>query len=172
MNELDAIELIETLVAAFPRQKIEPRNIAVYARMIEDFDRIEAEAAIIHVIATQTFFPAVAELRTAIGEGRTMLPAWEEAWEKICAVRKEYGVYVGPRWGRPFGFDDLTSQALQLVGGYESVCQVQFDDEPTMRAQFRDAYNNLRKRQVQRHTADGLANIGTAGLIQLGEGVS
>lgn len=169
MMEHEAIELIEMLAAAFPKQRIEPRNIAVYARMIEDFDRVEAEAAVLHIIATATFFPAVAELRTAIAEGRAMLPAWEEAWEKVCAVRKEHGVYVGPRWGVPFGWDGLTGEALRAIGGYEAVCRVEYDDEPTLRAQFRDVYNNLRKRKITTIATDGLSRLGTGGILEIGE---
>lgn len=168
MREHEAIELIEMLVAAFPKQKIEPRNVAVYARMIEDFDRPEAEAALLHLIATATFFPAVAELRTAIAEGRAMLPAWEEAWEKVCAVRKQFGVYVGPRWGIPVAWDALTDETLRTVGGYEAVCHVEFEDEPTLRAQFRDAYTNLRKRRIQREATNGLSRLGTGGILEIG----
>lgn len=170
MNEHESIELIEMLAAAFPKQRLEPRNIAVYARMIEDFDRVEAEAAILHIIATATFFPAVAELRAAIAEGRSMLPAWEASWDRVCACRREHGVYVGPRWGVPFGFDELTSAALRVVGGYEAVCHVQYDEEPTMRAHFRDAYNNLRKRRINDVATGGLDRLAVGGLPALDGG--
>lgn len=169
MNEIEAIELIEVLAAAFPKQRLEPRTVTVYARMIEDFDRTEAEAAILHLIATSTFFPAVSELRGAIAEGRTMLPLWEDAWEKVVTTRKNHGMYVGPRWGTPFGWDALTDQALHIVGGYEKVCSTDYDNEPTIRAQFRDAYNNLRKRQVQRVATEGLLSLETDGILEIGE---
>lgn len=171
MTENDAIELIEMLAAAFPKQKLEPRNIAVYARMIEDFDRTEAEAAILQIVATSTFFPAIAELRGAIAEGRTMLPLWEDAWERLVKIRKAHGSYVGPRWGNAVGWDDLTDQALRVIGGYEAFCAVQYENEGTMRAQFRDAYNNRRKQRVQVEATSGIASVGTSDLVGIGDGI-
>jgi hypothetical protein len=159
--EHEAVDLIEFLVAAYPKQAVQPRTIAVYAKMIEPFDRTEAEAAVLHIVATSTFFPAIAEIRTAIAEGRTEAPAWEEAWEEVCRLRKLHGSYVGPQWGRPFGWSDpLIDQALRTVGGYEAVCRVEFKDEPTLRAQFRDVYQSLRKRVVTAAHLDGLPTGG------------
>lgn len=166
----DAMHLIEMLAAAFPKQRLDERNIAVYARMIEDFDRVEAEAAILHLMATATFFPAIAEVRAAIAEGRTILPIWEDAWDQLITIRKRHGSYVGPRWGNQIGWDDLTDQALRIIGGYESFCAVSFADEGTMRAQFRDAYTNLRKKRIQVEATSGLDRIGSNGVAALNGG--
>lgn len=156
MSTEEAVELVTLLADAYDKQ-LRAGTLSIYARMIEGFDRPEAEAAILYAIANQKFFPSIAELRTAIAEGRSTAPEWEAAWDEICRCRKDHGVYVGPQWGKAFGWSDpLIDQALRIVGGYEAVCRVEYKDEPTLRAQFRDAYNNLRKRRMQADQLDAL----------------
>lgn len=152
MIDADAIELVEMLAAAFPKQPLPPQTIAVYARMLRDLDRVAVESAIIGLMATATFFPAIAEIRKAVAEAANDIPDWEVAWDEVTAARRQYGSYIGPRWGNDGGFwsSPLVESALRHVGGYPALCAVTYDDEPTLRAQFRDIYRRSRDAAIKR----------------------
>lgn len=133
MNHATAIG---KLLDAYPREEFAPRTIALYADRLGGIPAPILTRAIDNLVMRCKWRPTVGEIATECAELALGLPSEEQAWEIACrgslrdahpAVQKA-AAHVGGRW------DILHSE------------------NPTaMRAQFRDAYRNLRAEAVDEY---------------------
>lgn len=109
-------------------------------------DPEKLKAAIVLAIATEEFFPALAtitkyykQLTEDVGEVDGS-EAWAKVEKELCRVG----------WGAPEFPDepdkDTLLLAVQACGGWRSIGMVDDKDAGVLRAQFRDAYNSIKKR--------------------------
>ena len=56
-------EVLQMLEFAYPRQEFTTDNAKVYMMMLDDLDLPLLQTAVIQLISTNTFFPAIAEIR-------------------------------------------------------------------------------------------------------------
>ena len=109
-------------------------------------DRIKA--AIIHMAATQSAFPSVADIaRHAGGEPLD----WSSAWAEVMRLVGSEGYYGSPQFSSP-----VIEEAVAALGGWQFICQSPTKDHPTMRAQFRQAIEAATERQSRRDTFERL----------------
>lgn len=135
MTTDDAGLLIATLAAAYPRQQLEPATIEVYARSLADLDHDLAAAAVARIIASSTFFPSIAEIRTMAAELVTGLPGPTQAWTLAANPNSR----TGP-------LPDAVAEALSAVGGSWALRRT--TNLETFRSQFRRAYEEIRQREI------------------------
>jgi len=132
---------VAALALAFPRQDWPKASQELYARMLTDIPGEILMGAVEELIATKTFLPSVAEIRSAAAmiqqRAAGVLDAYS-AWEEVTSQMRRVG-----HTGRP-SLDDLTMRAVNAVGGWYGLC---VSDNPAAdRARFVDAYNTFAKR--------------------------
>lgn len=152
MNITEATKLVAVLKANYSAATVSPETPMAYLFGLEDLDYETVMRAAKIAIRTMKFMPNAAELRELIAEAATDIQPWETAWNEVTATRKRYGVYIGAKWGNDAGHwsTPFVTDALRVVGGYEAICAATFDEEPTIRAQFRNAYQNARNAAIKR----------------------
>ncbi len=60
----ETTECIALLVNAYPKASIEPRTVKVYCELLADIPGVELRAAVVECVRRETFFPAIAEIRS------------------------------------------------------------------------------------------------------------
>lgn len=176
MEPKEAATLVSTMKAAWEREPISAERIKLYIRMLVDMPYAEAAAAVDHLIASNTYFPTVAELRRCVAERRLGLPdsaaAWElaDAWSRGAALRVPcpacsstatpgwadfqadvvcpecHGVLTVPG-DEQVRLPEAVLRAAELVGGRHGIKTAA---EPgIVRSQFTKAYLQFREEAIQ-----------------------
>jgi len=154
MNRNEAAKLVAILSAAYPQAQTRPEMAAAYFMALSDVPYPAAERAVAVLMRTSKFLPTAAEIREVLTDAVTGIEPWEAAWDELMQTVKQYGSYLHmPRNAESWGgwSDDLVEMAVRHVG-YENVCGADQEDLPTIRAQFRNAYQTeagRRKKIVQ-----------------------
>lgn len=113
------------------------KTARLFAITLIDIDDDLLRAAVTHHLATQKWFPAVADIRTAalsLVHRADGIPSSFEAWEEIKAFRP-----VSP----------LAIRAINLLGGIDEFRMSQLSEEPSWRARFIQCYEQLQRRQAE-----------------------
>lgn len=155
VTEQQALILIKGLVSAYPRQVLEEDTIKTYIHYLKDLEPEIAERVISHHIKTQKWFPTIAEIRESCAELVNEVPTTEYA----MAVLREATRMANYRM---VTMSDILIQAVDTVGWQKLMsCE---HPEPLYR-QIKDAYENLRKREIERLTA--LPAVGQAAVAAI-----
>ena len=137
---------------AFPREEFPDRTVALYASELEHLPTPAVLHAVEALIRRNRFLPRLSEILTEIAEYELNLPTTEEAWE--IANRGSL------RAAHP-----CVRDAAEHVGGRWAI--LHSDNVPTVRAQFRSAYDRLRARTIDEYRTGHAAEL-PAGLKPLG----
>ena len=141
----------------------------IWYRVLSMYPEVLLEGAILEVIETEAFFPAIA---TIVRHIKALIPPepepdGSEAWGKILAEMSR----CGGTYGTPT-FDNLACPDREIMCdvvnalGWRSCCLSTEDAHPAWRAQARAAYDSIAKRHAHRRHMDALA-IGQAEQLTL-----
>lgn len=115
-------------------------TIRIYALTLQDIDDHLLQAAVVHHIATEKWFPAVADIRTAalsLVDRADETPSAYEAWGEIKrAVRTRAPL------------SPMTKQAIDYLGGLEAFGLSDISEEMSWRHQFIRSYEQLQRRRA------------------------
>lgn len=176
-------ELVQSLVDAFPRQAVGPATLRQYLEDLTDLPAAAVETAIIACRRTSTFFPTIAEIRSAAAEFALELPTEEEALRLAeerafhqleatpCKPCKETGLIdgeicaacrgEGKTFVPPPPLPELVAQAFKLAGGHFGFREA--SEMSIVRGQFARHYRNLRAAAVRSAVVHGLPAMLPAG---------
>ena len=142
MNKGEAMKLLATLRAAWPRQEVGQDTAAVYAAMLADLPLEEAKAAVQLLVQTSRFFPTIAEIREKVAEARCGdLTAPELAWGEVQEAIGRVGSYHRPLFANP-----AIQRAVDAIG-WRAIC---LDENlSATRARFLDAYKAARAQAIE-----------------------
>ena len=143
MKESEALTLVAVLKGAYPRQPTDEATAEVYVRFLIDLDHEPAAAAVHRLIQTSTFFPTIAEIRADVAEYECGLPSVTEALELVMERNRltDDEIEANP-------LPTEVKQAYRMVGG---AWAFRTSENPiALRAQFRDAYGEIRAAAVRR----------------------
>jgi hypothetical protein len=117
------------------KKELDARNNLWWSLLQEIPDEI-VMAASKQLAVENTFFPALAELRNkCIDLMKPKLPDWSEAWKECIAYLNKFS------WEQKEGFShQMIEEAYNRIGNWDNL---QSDDVPTVRAQFRQTYEQL-----------------------------
>lgn len=118
------------------------RTARIFGVTLRDLDDDLLLAAITHHIATQRWFPSVAELRECAAgliERADNVPDPYTAWQQIKRALR--GCHEQPH--------PLALQAINALGGLREFGQSNTEDEASWRARFVAAYTTYQRRQVE-----------------------
>lgn len=146
MTRAEAARLLAWVAANHPQmQERDLRPTAeLWCRMLADIPYELAERAVAKILATNRFWPSVAEVREAALElSGTRIPTAAEAWGEVRAAIGAYGYY---RPGEAMA--SLSPAVRQAVShlGWSSVCQ---EDESIIRAHFLRTYEACARREQE-----------------------
>jgi hypothetical protein len=138
----DIGKAIRILIAGYPYFTPSPDTIRVYTIMLQDLDPdILVEVIKLH-LATNKFFPSVAELReeyAKIIERASRTPTPIEAWGEVVRQMERTGSYRRPTFSNP-----LIEKVVNYMG-WETLC---LSENPVAdRAHFMKAYETVLNRE-------------------------
>lgn len=93
MKDFEAVQLLTTLKAAYPRHQLEQGTTEVYAHDLADMDAGLAQQAVERVRRTSRFFPTIAEIREAAAELVLDAPPPITAWGYAIAFANYKAVW-------------------------------------------------------------------------------
>lgn len=133
------LKLTTVIAAGYPTFQMRPETVDVYAELLADLDADLLAAAARQAMAESRFFPTIAELRERVMAMRKQasgIPDAYSAWDEVLGEVRRVGYESWPdaRWSC-----ELVRQIARRY--WRDVCLGNIDDLPTIRAQFRDAYN-------------------------------
>lgn len=143
MKTSEAMKLVAVLKGAYPRQPTDEGTAEVYLAFLADLDYEAANDAIRRLIQTSRFFPTIAEIRGEVAELACGLPSVTEA---TALVLERHRLSDDELAANPL--PDAVRKAYRMVGG--SWAFRTSENPVALRAQFRDAYAQLRADAVQR----------------------
>lgn len=111
---------------------------------LADLPAQRVHAAIMHMVRTKSAFPSIADIRKHAESGDlTAATAWAEVIKQVGRVG---------RGGLPCWSDPRIEMAVAALGGWNAVCDAPTKDHPTMRAQFRQAFEGATEIEGRRRT--------------------
>lgn len=129
--------LLRAISGAYPTFELTEDRVTIYVKLLADLEDDALTAATQQHIATNKFPPSVAELREACAAlTRPALPSWADAWDEVLTTIRAVGYIGQPLFSHP-----LIAQAVQGMGGWQTMCQMEITETATWRAQFRDVFN-------------------------------
>lgn len=147
------VKLLTPYIAVFPSCKLDSMGLMLYARALVSLPVPVIDAAMVKLLQTHTFFPAVAEIfqeadamaqharEEATGKH---LPTAAEAWMEVQGHVKRSGLYR--KW--EYSCPEVEKAATQF-GKYE-LCMLEIDGVNTARAQFMRIYDSVLRRGRER----------------------
>jgi len=134
------------IAAAYPRFELKKETIDVYAELLADIDAELLATAAKQITAEVKFFPTVAEIRErvlAIQAERDPIPDAVGAWDELMREVRRVGYMA---WTETHFSTDIIAECARIF--WRDACMTDTDNLPTVRAQFRDAYNARVRRQA------------------------
>ncbi len=146
---VEIVKLLTPYLAVFPACKLGDAGLVLYARSLVSLPLPVIDAAMVKLLQTHTFFPAVAEIfqeadamkQHALEEATgNHLPTAAEAWAEVQEHVRRCGVYQ--KW--EYSCQEVEDATTQF-GRYE-LCMLESDAVNTARAQFMRIYESVLKR--------------------------
>lgn len=116
-------------------------TVRIFALTFSDIDDALLKAAVVNHIATEKWFPSVADIRTqaaSIVNRADDTPDAFTAWQQIKTALR------GGQAPHP-----MAQKAIDTLGGLREFGQSDLSDEPSWRARFIQAYQTFQQRHVE-----------------------
>lgn len=138
---IDDADLLAAAIAAlrpaYPRQDFPNDSVAMYARMLGDFDSTEVGEAIKRIVRRSEWLPSIAEIRREVVEARLQLPSAAEAWSMVLNVATVNWLDV----------PEIVRDSITVFGGRQAI--LQSEKATWTRAQFLRDYADRRAATVE-----------------------
>ena len=164
MNESQWIDVLALWADLWPTRPLPPESAPVWYAGLRDLPADDVAAALVAIWNDPdgNGWPPLSagQVRSRLDPGRT----WEDALGQVAQAIRSVGRY------QPCpDFDDpaITSWVTSM-GGWRQVCDTVDVSDPTVRAQFRDAYTAATRRVRDTATLDRVRGEVTGGLLALG----
>lgn len=138
MNHDDTLKIMSVLKGSYPRQVIGSDTVAAYSSMLSDLPFDDVKSAIMRLVSTSKWFPAIAEIRAEAVRGSQSSLTPEEAWGQVHKAIGSVGSYEKPEFE-----DERVMQAVSAIG-WKDICHGM--NVMSTRARFIDAFKNIADR--------------------------
>ena len=146
MDKKQTATVLKVLTASYPNRAAgldDPEVAKVWHAALQDLDYQAVQVAVRKWTMTEKWPPAIADIREMATADPNQLD-WAEAWEQVNHVVRCIGPYNQEEaLGR---LDEVTRATVQRIG-YQTLCRMESKEHSTMRAQFRDIYNQITERK-------------------------
>jgi hypothetical protein len=141
-SEIEILRVLKILGDVYPSFQLSSSAIEIYVQLLADIPGEVLEQSSMEHISHSTFFPSIAELRSAafsIIEAAHPIPTAYEAWSEVQVLIQRIGHYNDPVFDNP-----LTAQVVKQLS-WRYLC---LSDNPVAdRAHFIQAYQALVERE-------------------------
>lgn len=143
LDKKDFVKAIEYLIAIYPemeKQFNSQTTQRVWYELLEDLDGRTLLLAIKTYASTEKFAPKPSQIREMALMTTRETRDWTEGWDLVLRSVGRFGTYRESEaldWIRKQ--DETAAESIRRLG-YKNLCEA--DDQMTMRANFRQAYNN------------------------------
>ena len=140
--EIEVLRVLKILGDVYPSYKLSSSAIEVYVRLLADIPGTVLEQSALDHISRSTFFPSIAELRTAafsVIDAADPIPTEYEAWSQVQAEIHRAGHCNHPQLDNP-----IATQVVEQLG-WRTLC---LSENPVAdRSHFVQAYQALAERE-------------------------
>ena len=141
-TEIEILHVLKILGDVYPSYQLSSPAIEVYVRLLEDIPSLVLEQSALDHISRSSFFPSIAELRSAafsIVESSDPIPTGYEAWSEVQVEIQRVGYCNQPQFGNP-----IAAQVVNQLG-WRYLC---LSENPMAdRAHFIQAYQAIADRE-------------------------
>jgi hypothetical protein len=141
-SEIEILRVLKILGDVYPSYNLSSSAIEIYVQLLADIPGAVLEQSSMEHMSRSTFFPSIAELRSAafsIIEAAHPVPTAYEAWSEVQALIQNTGHYNDPIFDNP-----ITAQVVKQLS-WRYLC---LSDNPVAdRAHFIQAYQFLVERE-------------------------
>lgn len=143
LDKKDFVKAIEYLIAIYPemeKQFNSQTTQRVWYELLEDLDGRTLLLAIKTYASTEKFAPKPSQIREMALMTTRETRDWTEGWDLVLRSIGRFGTYRESEaldWIRKQ--DETAAESIRRLG-YKNLCEA--DDQMTVRANFRQAYNN------------------------------
>lgn len=134
----DAISELTLLPSQRP---VTHETIRLYCRALADLDADDLRDAVDRLVATEKWFPTVADIRASCAERSCKAPAAADAWAEVMRAVGTVGRYRVPQWSHV-----AVERAVEGLGGWQAICDS--EDNMADRAHFLRLYAETRSNEV------------------------
>jgi hypothetical protein len=142
MTPTEVAEVVAVLATAYRPGEFPCERAEVYERALVELDREKLELAVMRLLRTHKFPPAIAEIfetYAIVEHGRPLEVG--EAYDLTCRAIRYVGAYrTMPTDGR-YALPDRVARTVCALGGWEMVCT--HEHEESFRARFFEVYGSL-----------------------------
>ena len=140
--------LAKAMKAVYVTDKFLPDADAlrVWYQMLKDLDYLPTQAAIQKYMATNKFPPTIAEIRASVNQVQTgETPDWGSGWYEVNRAIRRYGYC---REAEALNMLPPLARAAAERIGWKDICMS--ENPEAIRAQFRQVYESMSKRETER----------------------
>lgn len=156
MTPHEISEIVSILTSAYRPEDFPPERAEIYERSLIDLDREKLELAVLRLLRTHKFPPALAEVfetYALVEQGRQLDTG--EAFDLLTSAIRYVGAYRPiPSSGR-YALPGRVQRAIAALGGWEMVCL--HDHEESFRARFFEVYGSLSRSDSEDRSARSVA---------------
>lgn len=144
MNKSEAAALVALAAANFPnmQEKDLRPTVQVWMQLLADIPYETAKQAVMKHIMTEKYFPTVTEIRRQVETltRKERVLSAEEAWIEVMLKIKN---------GTPGYSSTLVKQAVEAVGGINTIGYTDMSEIGVVRAHFMRVYETLQRRKKE-----------------------
>lgn len=153
MDKIQFATWVMALKTYYPDPKLVPNDAAreLWFKQLKDIDYELAEMALNRWVAVNRWPPTIADIRSeAFQVVKGDDSDWGEGWEQVLRAIRFYGSY---REIEAYHSMDVITQKVVKRLGFRNLCMS--ENEAADRANFRDIYNEIAKRQEKNNLLSG-----------------
>lgn len=149
------MQLLTLAHKTFPYSKADAETFTLYIAALDDLTFAQIRAGVLKCMNTAKFFPTIAEIREAAEQmtdhaNGNDKPDAGAAWGEVM----KFIMRRGPYDDRPFPWScEEVHEAVKRIGAM-TLFEMENDDVPTVRAQFRQIYQGVLRDKKERKTMD------------------
>ena len=145
-HQMEIVATLTPYLMALPQSKINEGSLVIYAKALSSLSIAEIDAAMLKLMKTSKWFPAIAEIFEASENIETFItgkskPTADMAWAEAMKLAHDKWIYG--KW-------EYSCKEVELAVNYfgkMELCQIETDNINTARAQFMRIYESVLKRQ-------------------------
>ena len=147
-SENDAkLRTLSAFLKIYPSSRLDEEGLTIYLLMLADVSATELSVVMQKIARHSKFFPAVSEILDSVESLRNTanparrIPSADEAWHEVIRQMQESYPYKKPHFSTP-----AIRQTVRNMG-WTLICTTQVGDINIVRAQFRDIYRTILRRE-------------------------
>ena len=156
-SESDAkLKILTAFLKAFPASKLDKEGLFIYVVMLRDVSSTELQLAMEKSVRSMKFYPSISEivelvesLRAAI-DPSLHIPSVDEAWGEVVHEIQCAFPYKSP----VFSTSAIADTVKRM--GWTMICMTEEGNMNITRAQFRDIYTSILRREKAKRENDRL----------------